>query len=189
MACQCTPTTLCRTRPLWMQIRVRELPWTYRTITALPKLAPVRLTVPGHGLTAPWPVAVVGATGLRGLNSTAPDPERPMRLEPWRMATVVDADTLEINDLYLLNKGTYEPGTGELIYAPPADLAGKTITARLVSDRGEVVDLAAAATGDPGVLEVTAPVSALTAITGTTGTLTVSCCGEQVLCFDPVTFE
>ncbi|MDP3848629.1 MAG: hypothetical protein Q8R10_19595 [Pseudomonas sp.] len=88
--------------------------YVYRPIGAIQKTAPLRLTVPAHGMPAAWPCWIEGATGWSALN-------RDKQRERFRIAAVVDADTLEFNDL---NGAVQNASGGHLVYQAPVDLTG-----------------------------------------------------------------
>ena len=100
-------------------VRLMQPEFAYRAVDAVAG-APVRLTVPGHGLVGSWPVWVRGAVGMPALNVEPP------RQNPHR-AVVVDANTLEINALSA--EGLAARG-GQLIYKLPVDLAGAEVAMR-----------------------------------------------------------
>lgn len=109
--------------------RLMQPAFAYRTITAIAG-APLRLTVPVHGLAGSWPVWVRGVTGMPELNR-APTNQLPHR------AAVIDANTLEINPL---SADGLNPGAGQLIYKLPVDLAGALVQMRF--ERGGATLLA-----------------------------------------------
>ena len=127
-------------------LRIMQPRMVYRPITAIAPSAPVRLTV-DHGLPGDWPVWVRGVRGLQALNAEPPT-QRPHRAE------VIDADTLEINRI----SATGQVATGgELVYQPPVDLDGATISARLLDASGTLLlEIPAAVIGRGSVeLELT----------------------------------
>lgn len=88
--------------------------WQYRPVTAISRAAPLRLTVPAHGLPAgQWPV------WLQGTTSSALNRDKD-RQPPW-VAAVVDADTLEIN---VLDGTRINAAGGMLAFHAPVDLTG-----------------------------------------------------------------
>lgn len=84
----------------------------YAPITAMPSTAPVRLTVTAHGVPDGWPITVVGVKAPAELNTDEP-----------RLAAVVDADTLEFNDL---NGAAWKAlsGSGVIAFNTPYNLTG-----------------------------------------------------------------
>lgn len=101
--------------------RWETLPIIYRAISAVVAQAPVRITAVGHGLTDGWRVAVVSVKGMLDLNA-ANSPPRDSQYHP---ATVIDANTIELNDV---NASRYSPytGGGYVQFNTPADMAAYT---------------------------------------------------------------
>lgn len=85
----------------------------YRPVSAVSLTAPVRLTVPDHGLPNGWTVKPIG-TGNSPL----------LRLGE-KLVTVIDGDTLEINDTHALDWPEYTGGV-QLAYLKPLPLHGYT---------------------------------------------------------------
>ena len=96
-------------------------PTIYKPITAISNTAPVRLTVTGHGMVEGRKAAVTNAIGLTELNAT---PNR-IRERDRHAVTVIDADTIEFNDVDATGFGTYASG-GILQYQTPGDLSAYT---------------------------------------------------------------
>ena len=88
--------------------------FAYKPITTIQQTAPLRITVAGHGLPDGWPTWVEGSRGFAGLNRDK-GRERP------RLAKVIDADTLEYNELNGIGQAA---SGGQLIYRLPLDLTG-----------------------------------------------------------------
>lgn len=86
----------------------------YLPIVGMPSKAPVRLTVPGHGVPDGWPVQVTCVKAPAELNT--PDDES-------QLAKVVDANTIELN---ALNAHCWKAfsGSGVLVLNKPMDLTG-----------------------------------------------------------------
>lgn len=82
-----------------------------REIEAVPSLVPVRLTVTGHGLPDGWPFTVTCV-------------KRPHELNGEYTATVIDEDTIEINDLVGQCWRQSWSGGGVVQYPAPADITG-----------------------------------------------------------------
>lgn len=139
----------------------------YRPVTAIAAEAPLRLTVPAHGLAGDWLAWVTGTTGLGDLNRT-PGRQNPHRVE------VIDADTLAINNLSGAGANP-AAGAGQLIYQPPVDLTGAA--ARLVIRTAEeggatLLELASGAgisSAAPGSLSVEMSAEQTAAIAWTSG--------------------
>jgi hypothetical protein len=107
-------------------VRWEKEPFLFKAITAISKTAPARLTVTGHGLTDGWRVAPVSVLGMRQIN--APDPQK-LRDADFHRATVIDANTVDLNTVNAAGFSTYTSG-GYLQFYTPASLDG--CTARLV---------------------------------------------------------
>lgn len=163
----CLPMRLIRGATYRDTRRLMQPPKEYRPLTAISATAPLRMTVPAHGLAGDWLAWVIGTSGLQDLN------REPVRQLPHRVE-VVDADTLEINRL---SGAGFKPeaGAGQLIYQPPVDLTGAT--ARLVireqeeggSQLLELTTGSGITTTAPGTLAVEIDAEATQAITWTSG--------------------
>lgn len=111
---------LTRGIPWRKRLSVMHPDWQYRAIAQVHATAPLTLSVPGHDLPCySWPVWIEGSTSSQ-LNS---DRTR----QRFRIAKVLDADTLEFNDI---NGATIRAAGGQLVYQAPVDFTG--CTARLV---------------------------------------------------------
>jgi hypothetical protein len=111
-------------------MRLMQPEFAYRAITGITQ-APARVAVPGHGLEESWPVWIRGVAGLPSANR-----EPPAAL-PHR-ATVVDANTLEINSLSAV--GVNATG-GQLLYRLPIDLTGAEVLMLITGLAGEDIEL------------------------------------------------
>lgn len=83
----------------------------YMPIQAVPSVAPVRLTVPGHGMPDGWPFDI----------SCVPRPDELNGRD--YIARVIDADTIEINELLGACWRTWSSG-GIVSYQKPEDVTG-----------------------------------------------------------------
>lgn len=111
---------LIRGMPWRKRLSVMHPDWQYRAIEEVHATAPLTLTVPAHDLSGDtWPVWIEGSTSSQ-LNS---DRTR----QRFRIAKVLDADTLEFNDI---NGTTIRAAGGQLVYQAPVDFAG--CTARMI---------------------------------------------------------
>lgn len=109
-------------------LRWEAAPIIYKAITAIEQVAPVRLTVAGHGIPDGWRAAVTAVKGMTELNASIP-PE----LDEYRKVTVVDTDTIEFNDVNAATYKAYASG-GYVQYNTPVNMAG--FTARMtIKDR------------------------------------------------------
>jgi len=114
--------------------------YTYRPIEAIQQTAPLRLTVPAHGLPGDWPTWVEGSS-WSALN-------RDKQREDPRVAKRVDADTVEYNEINGL--GQRAQG-GVLVYQLPVDLTGCTAVLLIIPVAGQPIEL----TTENGGLEIT----------------------------------
>lgn len=94
---------------------------TSKPITAIARAAPVTITAFGHGVPPGWQVAVVSAGGMAQINAK----KYPPAARDWHSATVIDANTISLNDVSSASYSPYTSG-GFLVYATPVDLTGMT---------------------------------------------------------------
>lgn len=91
------------------------------------------LEIPGHGLLDGWPCAVTDCKGRIEIN--AADPNK-VRESEYYAATVVDADTIELNEVNAAGFKPHVANTGVIQYNTPVDLTGITIKVRLWTKQG-----------------------------------------------------
>lgn len=101
-------------------------PLIYKPIAAVTAYLPLTLTATAHGVTDGWPVA------FRGLGSGVDASDWPPTNKDFFFATVVDANTISINDLDATVLTAYTSG-GILAYYTPTSLAGATAVFTLSS--------------------------------------------------------
>ena len=134
--------------------------YEYKPITAIQQTAPLLLTVPAHGLVGSWPIWIEGVTGWGDLG-------RDKAREPFRLAKVIDASTLELNNISGIGRTA---SGGLVVYQPPVDLAGCSarifirdasgaLLLELTTDNGRLVIAA------PGRLIITLTAAETAAIT------------------------
>lgn len=100
-------------------VRWETTPLIYKPITNALQTAPATLTVPNHGAKDGWRAAVVDMVGMTELNVTSmPPPD-----EEMRRLTVVDANTVQFNEVSAALFKAYKSG-GFLAYYTPIDLSG-----------------------------------------------------------------
>ena len=94
-------------------LRWEAPPIVWKPITAISLTAPVRLTVPAHGCPPNWRVNVSCNKSMREMDGAK------------GLATVIDADTIEINTI---NASGFKPykGDGYLSYNTPVDMTAMT---------------------------------------------------------------
>lgn len=115
-------------------VRWESPPFIYKPITGIQQSAPIRITCPTHGLLQGWRIAVESVKGMTQANTKNIDD-----IDSWPRATVVDADTIEINEVNSLDFGAYVSG-GVIRYNTPVDLTG--YTARMtIRDKVEGVEI------------------------------------------------
>jgi hypothetical protein len=100
-------------------LRWASEPYVYKPITSVANTAPVRLTVPAHGLPDGWRFAVSAVQGATGLNAKKSPPDASEYYE----ATVIDENTVDINTVNGLLLGQYRSG-GVIQYLTPVDMTG-----------------------------------------------------------------
>lgn len=100
-------------------VRPEKLPIVYKPITGIAQVAPVSITVPGHGLVTEWNAAVTNVKGMTQLNAVA----NALKATDFRPVTVVDTDTITFNSIDASGFSPYVSG-GYLVYYTPANLAG-----------------------------------------------------------------
>ena len=108
-------------RTFSLALRWESPPIVYRPITAIAQTAPVRLTVPAHGLPDGWRVAVTNVKGMTEINAEA----NKLTSRDYHQATVLDANTIEINDINAAGFKAYTSG-GYIQFGTPVDLTGFT---------------------------------------------------------------
>lgn len=104
----------------------------YRNVTAVPQLAPIRLTIAGHGIPDGWRVTPANFGGMKELNDVG---EQVCRL--------VDANTVELNAVNGAGFKAYTSG-GTLEFFEPFDLAGYTARMQVrakIADTTTLLDL------------------------------------------------
>lgn len=106
-----------KTQPL--VLRCETVPIVYKTISAIQQTAPVRMTVTSHGIIDGWRAAVTNVKGMTEINSEANN----LKDKDYHAVTVVDANTVEINDINAAGFKAYTSG-GILQFNTPMDLAG-----------------------------------------------------------------
>ena len=106
-------------RTFKLTLRWEIPPIIYKAITAMMQAAPLRITVPGHGAPDGWRVAISGAKGMTEINA---EPNA-VRESDYHQATVIDPNTIELNDVNASSFRSYTSG-GYLQYNTPAPLDG-----------------------------------------------------------------
>lgn len=96
-------------------------PIVYKPIIAVANLAPLRFTVAAHGVLNGSYVAISDVLGMIEINAKGVPP----RLSDYVKATVVDANTIELNGVNATSLSPYISG-GNIQYKTPVDLTGFT---------------------------------------------------------------
>lgn len=104
-----------------LPLRYESTPVVYKPITGITQSAPVSITAPAHGIPNGWRVAVVSVKGMTEINAEA----NAVKDKDYHIATVVNANTVELNDVNSTDFKTYVSG-GYLQFNTPVDLAGAT---------------------------------------------------------------
>lgn len=102
-------------------LRWETEPIVYKAISAITQTAPVSITATAHGVPDGWNVAVVSARGMTEINAESDPPDA----ADYHKATVVDANTIELNDVNASEYRAYTSG-GYVQYNTPHSLAGYT---------------------------------------------------------------
>lgn len=92
----------------------------YKPITGISNAAPCVITSTGHGAPDGWRVKVTNAGGMTEINSS----------EDYKIATVLTANTIELNAINSIGYKAYTSG-GVLEYNQPIDLTGFTARMQL----------------------------------------------------------
>jgi hypothetical protein len=125
-------------------VRWETTPIVYKQITGITKTAPITITVTGHGAPDGWRAAVTAVQGMTQANAEHTPPWD----DDYHQVTVLDANTIQFNDVNAAEFDTYTSG-GYLQYNTPQDLAG--YTARLTFKTragGTVIDSFTSTAGD-----------------------------------------
>lgn len=110
---------VCKGATFQRQLRWEAAPIVYKTITAITKTAPPVLTVTAHGVPRNWRVAITNVLGMKQINAE----NTPPKIKDFVQATVVDANTININSINAAGFSTYTSG-GILQYNTPVPLTG-----------------------------------------------------------------
>lgn len=151
-------------------IRVEQPKVVYVPITAIDKTAPVRLHAVAHGLTSGRRFLVTGAKGLTALNAK----NSPPRATDYHKASVVDADTIEVNNINAANAAAYTGG-GMIQYNAPLDMTGYEIRMQArASEKSDAIVFAASTTDGKIVMQPDGMSAVLTLPDALTSAITAS---------------
>jgi hypothetical protein len=87
----------------------------YKTITGITQAAPAVITSTGHTVPDGWQIKVTNVVGMKEINST----------DTYRKATVLTANTIELNDINAVGYTAYVSG-GIIEFYQPVDLTSYT---------------------------------------------------------------
>ena len=106
-----------KTQPIVLRCETDVI--AYKAISAITQTAPIRITAVGHGMVNGWRGAVTNAKGMTEINGEA----NALRSSDYHAVTIIDADTVEFNDV---DASGFKPWTsgGYLQYNTPMDLTG-----------------------------------------------------------------
>lgn len=119
MAGQKLDLTINQGKTFSMVLRWATEPYIYKSITGIAQSAPVRLTVPTHGMPDGWRFGVSAVQGMTQLNAKKSPPDA----KEFYEATVIDANTIDINTVNGLLLSAYKSG-GVVQYLTPVDMTG-----------------------------------------------------------------
>lgn len=100
-------------------VRFEKEPFKFVPITAILARTPAKFTVTSHGIPDGWRVAIVGMAGAKAAAVDFPPTD-----DEFYAATVVDTNTVEINELVSADIG--RTASGSLCFYTPVPLAGAT---------------------------------------------------------------
>lgn len=123
---------------------------TYKPITVATKAAPCVLTVPTHAILEGWLFEVVSADGMTELNRD--DSGKLANGLEWYSAIVVDANTLQLNDVVSNDYGTYIASSGSIAYYAPIDMTSFTARMAIKDAVGDVVALVSLTKANGGIV-------------------------------------
>lgn len=126
-------------------LRWESEPFVYKAITAITQAAPARITAVGHGVPNGWRVAIVSVLGMTEINA----PNSPPRTQDFKRATLIDVDTIELNEVNSSEFTAYASG-GWVQYYTPVDLTGFTARMHIRPSETSSTLLLALNTDPPG---------------------------------------
>lgn len=138
--------------------------FTYKAITAITKGAPVRITCVGHVIPNGHKVAVESVKGMTQINAASTPPKD----KEYHLATVIDANTVDLNDVNSSNYSNYTSG-GFLRYHTPIVLTGFSARGKIKDKEGGTVllDITSLLVIDTAAKTITLTIPAATAAAAT----------------------
>lgn len=149
--------TIQQGRTFSLALRWESPPIVYRPITAIAQTAPARLTVPTHGVPDGWRVAVTNVKGMTEINAEA----NKLTSRDYHQATVLDANTIEINDINAAGFKAYTSG-GYIQFGTPVDLTGFTARMTIKNKVGGTELMTLTTANDRIAIDASAKVISLT---------------------------
>lgn len=134
-------------KSLEFALQYAENRYNYCDIAAVVSLAPLRLTLPGHGIPDGWPISIQCV-------------KRPAEMNGDYIATVIDADTIEINDLVGSCWRHQWAAGGHVRFAVPQDITDWSARAtfrRRIGDISAVLTLDSNPANNPDGLIIVDP--------------------------------
>jgi hypothetical protein len=136
----------------------------YKPITAIANSAPVIITSAAHNVPDGWRVNIQSVQGMKQLNAL----NTPPKTSDYHKATVVDQNTITLNDVNSLGYGLYTSG-GVVAYNQPIDLAGYTARMQI---KGKIADTVS-------ILSLTSSPAAGIVLDNTAKTITITISADQ----------
>ncbi len=131
----------------WSRVLRWESPTiTYKPITAITKSAPVAITATGHGIPDGWRVNIQSVQGMKQINAD----NIPPKTKDYHKATVVDANTISLNDVNALEYSTYTSG-GVIAFNTPIDLTGYTARMQIKAKLADATNILELTTENGGI--------------------------------------
>lgn len=157
-------------------VRWGAAPYVYAPITGITQAAPAVVTATGHGVLDGWQVAIVSVKGMGAINAQ----NTPPKDSDYVRATVVDANTLSLNDVNSALFKAYTSG-GYVQYFTPVDLTGFTARMEVKDKVGGNVLVSSVSTTPAGSLVVDGTAVGTRVITGTGTTFLSTDVGRVIL--------
>ncbi|MBK8467664.1 MAG: hypothetical protein IPL32_17760 [Chloracidobacterium sp.] len=137
--------TITQGKTFSLVLRWEAPPVIFKPITGATQTAPVNLTVAAHGVPEGWRVAVTNVKGMTDINA----PANEVKDSDYHQATVIDASTIQINDINAAGFKPYVSG-GYIQYNTPVVLTG--FTARMsIKDKVGGTELLSLTTENGGI--------------------------------------
>lgn len=159
--------TIPQGRTFSLALRWETAPVIYKAITGIAQTAPVRITVPAHGIPDGWRVAITNVKGMTAINADA----NKINDRDYHQATVIDANTIEINDINASGFKEYVSG-GYVQFNTPTNLVGFTARMSIKNKVGGTELLSLTTTNNRITIDAAARVIALTISAEDTAALT-----------------